>query len=85
MMNRITQKFLEKKVEYLSRRLNTDFRLDVYFPGGNPYAYRLQYVRNPVFGATYHDMTNHRMTNREMLAYINGMLDCADWFKIGVR
>lgn len=77
MADRITRKRLQVKVDYLSRRLNTNFKIDHYQPGGNPYVWKLQEVRND---GTYHDVTSYRMTIQEFWAYLNGMIDCIDGY-----
>lgn len=78
-MDRITRKQLQLKVDYLSRILNRNFKIDHYNPGSNPYTYRLVEDRWNG-GSGERDVHNYRMTAKEFNAYLNGMIDCIDQF-----
>lgn len=76
-MDKVTSRVLELKVEYLSRRLHTDFRLDSYNPDGRRRLYRLVEIR---YISSEHDVHTNRYEAAQMLAYLNGMIDCIDGY-----
>jgi len=68
-MERITRKHLEHKVEWLKKEGFTDISLDHHQPGGSKYTWAVENAE----GSCRLGWSG-RMTARECLIYLNGML-----------